>query len=401
MALEDKIEKLSTRVGKAINDLLPDTWYQRSDLPLAQKTSIQIYKTSVMINGKVYKNTTATTLALNSASSWDDSTYATASKRAGKDVRIYACAPASGTAPVFKLSINNSAPTGYSTQTSRQIGGFHCLCNAVGTIADHTLSGYAQGDILPASVWDLRHHAVSEYGSDGMVYCNGLWVDIYLAGWNGSELVSAWMAPIACGSTFGTNPALPDEGCSGESFAEEAAKVGKRLVTRDYFMAIAEGSNQRTNISVNSNPYRTGGYKDTKNIRMISNCGCEDCCGVCWQFTADLFDSGALVYDSLNGKLIQQLDTYETSNKKFNTRVADAREESVWEDTRTTLDTVPNTYNTSGRGSGVDTWLRRLLVGGSYSDGTVCGTRAVYATVFSSARNVAFGARLCAESYES
>ena len=77
-------------------------------------------------------------------------------------------------------------PYGYTATTSRKVGGFHCLCANVGTIAGHTLNGYVAGDILPASVWDLKHRPKSE--PEGMVYIDGIdmWVDIYLCSWSGS-----------------------------------------------------------------------------------------------------------------------------------------------------------------------------------------------------------------------
>ncbi len=142
---------------------------------------------------------------------------------------------------MFVLSLNSTVPTGYDAQNSRKIGGFHCLCASVGTISGHTLSGYAAGDILPLSVWDLLHRPVSE--PEGMVWIEGLgiWVDIYLGSYNGSKLVSAYGALTADGSS---SPAF-----HGEKFAEYAGLVGKRLVRRDEFIVFAKGSNEETSIS--------------------------------------------------------------------------------------------------------------------------------------------------------
>ena len=392
MALEDKIEDLSTRVGKAINDLLPDTWYQRSDLPLAQQTSIQIYKTSVMINGKVYKNTSATTLSLNTADSWDDSTYATASKRAGVDFYIYACVPASGTVPVFKLSANSTVPTGYSAETSRKIGGFHCLCFPVGTISGHPLSGYVMGDILPLSVWDLKFHATA--GSEGMVYKNGLWVDIYLASWDDTKLASKYKGVQAHGLKGA------DGGFSGESFEEYAHLIGKQLISREYFKVIAEGSNEMTNYLAGKYIASAGAHKDSARRRMISNCGCEDCCGLLWQWTSDVVESGATWYNSLDSNaVLQNQDAYYTANKYLTGRVAN-REESVWEYARTSSTEVPSTYTTSGKGSAIGL-LRRLRVGGPYNGSTNNGTRSVACDLLSSCKDQYTGARLVSLPYYS
>ena len=403
MSLETGITSLTNRVGKAINDLLPDTWYQRSDLPLAQQTSIKIYKTSVMINGKVYKNTSATTLSLNTSSSWDRSTYATAANRAGEDIYIYACVPASGTVPVFKLSANSTVPTGYSASTSRKIGGFHCLCLAVGTISGHTLSGYATGDILPLSVWDLKFHAVS--GSEGMIYKNGLWTDIYLAGWDGTKLVSNYCAQIADG-TFGTNPAN-GSGFSGESLEEYASYIGKSLISRQQFKAIAEGSNQRTVISTKADPVTSGGHKDTAGRRMISNCGCEDCCGAMYQWTSDLFDSSVIGYDTTGGSNTQiySHDSWYTTNKILNEHNScdPPREESVWETTRTSYGVQAPGYTSTGRGCGSGILLRRLVVGGSYtkSRAAYIGSRAVLGISLSSNTASTYSTRLVSLPYYS
>ena len=401
MALEDKIEDLSKRVGKAINLLIPDNWYQRSDLFLPQQTSVQIYRTSVMINSKVYKNTSATSLSLNTGSNWDNSSYATAASRAGKDVYIYACAP-SGTSmePIFKLSCNSTTPTGYTATNSRKIGGFHCLCAAVGTISGHTLTGYAQGDVLPASIWDLRHHAVC--GSEGMVFVNGVWVDIYLAGWDGTKLVSQYGATVADGSN-GASAADADGGFSGESFAEYATYVGKSLIDRQTFMAAAEGSNQKTTVSGSADPVTTGGHVDTNGVRMISNYGCEDCCGAYWQYTCELADSGAIWYDALNSNaVLQTADVFYTSAKQINNRIG-FREESVWEQSRSKLNTMPSAYGNaskgSGRGAAYSTLLRRRLVGADWASGIRCGTRSIKSDDLSSRRKGSSGARLMAKHY--
>ena len=84
---------------------------------------------------------------------------------------------------VYKISLNSTYPTGYTADTSYKLGGFHTLCYPVGTYAYswHPLYGYTDGNILPASIWDLRHRPISEPA--GMVYIDrlNLWCDIYLS----------------------------------------------------------------------------------------------------------------------------------------------------------------------------------------------------------------------------
>lgn len=265
-------------------------FYRRETLMSSNKTSITIYKnTMVNIDTKGYILQSDVTLDLTSASSWDDVTsvnYTMASNRAGRDFYVYACKPVRGIEPVLILSANSTVPDGYDQDTSRKIGGFHCLCRDVGTpvwsnpatIKDeaHWLSEYSTGDILPASIWDLSHRATSE--NEGMVYSyeTGMWFDIYLSSWDGTKLVSVFGGTTADGGSA--------KKFHGEMFAECAAQVKKELISRDNFIIVAKGSNERTNIHGSVDAGTTGGHVDTANRRMISNIGLEDCCGFLWQW---------------------------------------------------------------------------------------------------------------------
>ena len=183
------------------------------------------------------------------------------------------------------LSANSTVPTGYTESSSRKIGGFHCLCADVGTptwrnpatLKDeaHWLSGYVKGDILPYSVWDLLHRA--ESSNEGMVYSpeTHMWYDIYLASWDGSKLVSTFGGITADGAS--------SKPFHGEMFAECAGQISKELISRDEFIVVAKGSNERTTIHGSVDAGTAGGHVDTANRRMISNIGLEDCCGFLWQ----------------------------------------------------------------------------------------------------------------------
>ena len=168
--------------------------------------------------------------------------------RAGKDVYIYACWPSNVESgiPVFVASMNSTTPTGYNATNSRKIGGVHCLCADVGTIAGHPLSGYVAGDVLPASLWDLRHRPVS--APEGMVYIEplDLWADIYLNSWDGEKVVSEYRAVIA-------------DGASSRSYhwwrwAEEFNLLKKRLPHRWEFRELADGSPEAVNIQGSAGP---------------------------------------------------------------------------------------------------------------------------------------------------
>ncbi len=318
-------------------DVLPSVNYVRDELFTADRTSITIPQyTQVRIGSKGYTNMSPVTLQLASV--------ATAANRKGRDVYLYACAPTSGIEPVFVLSMNSTVPTGYTAENSRKIGGFHCLCANVGTIADHMLSGFVAGDILPASVWDLRHRAFSE--NEGMVYDPRLhlWVDIYLASFDAARnnVVSVYNGNVITGTT------PSDRALMGESFVDFLCMAQKRLPWRFEFQMFAVSSNTNTNILGGTVPETTGGHVDMANRRIISYIGVEDTCGVFWQWTNDLFEGGT--YGTI-GNNQQWLNGY-SWNMGINNSVG-------------------------GDGSAYG-FLRRALVGGRWDGGSYCGRRCVH-----------------------
>ncbi|WP_428568701.1 MAG: hypothetical protein ACP59X_09885 [Solidesulfovibrio sp. DCME] len=147
--------------------------------------------------------------------------------RAGKDFYLYAIESASGAS--ILVSPRSTYPTGYTEATSRKIGGFHCLCTDVGVISGHPLSGYVAGDILPASVWDLKHRPVC--APEGMVYVAGInrWVDIYLASVSGGKLVSVNGGAIADGASA--------TAFHWYKFSQWLGAIGKRMPTQHDFVA--------------------------------------------------------------------------------------------------------------------------------------------------------------------
>lgn len=259
----------------------------------------------------------------------------TASARAGKDVYIYACWPSNVESgiPVFVASMNSTTPTGYNATNSRKIGGVHCLCADVGTIAGHPLSGYVAGDVLPASLWDLRHRPVS--APEGMVYIEplDLWADIYLNSWDGEKVVSEYGAVIA-------------DGGSSRSYhwwrwVEEFNTLKKRLPHRWEFRELADGSPEAVSIQGSADPNTTGGHTATNSQRIISKYGCEDCTGVLWQWGSDLTTQGAI-----NG----------WAGYSYNSSI------------------VPTETN---RGGEYYATTYAALFGGGWVDGSYCGSRSV------------------------
>ena len=270
-------------------------YYRRPQLPYVSSsnhTSIVIpANTQVNINDIGYISTSDTIISCSSFT------------RNGKDIYIYACAPSdsSSTKPTFVLSLDSTAPSGYTTTTSRKIGGFHCLCASVGTISGHTLSGYVAGDILPLSIWDLLHRPVSS--PEGMVWVEGLniWVDIYPTGLSNGNLVSQYGATIADGAS---SPMYHKY-----RFIEELGKIGKRPSSFTEFVVFAKGSNEGTNISGSSDPKTCGGHKDTAGRRMISNYGIEDCCGAMWYTTISVIKEPNFGNSSWNSQYNSSVDS--------------------------------------------------------------------------------------------
>lgn len=201
----------------------------------------------------------------------------------GRDYYIYLCylAP-SGAAHLptasIVVSLNSTFPSGFSALNSRKIGGFHTLCSAVGTIAGHPLSGFAAGDILPASFWDLRHRPTCS--PEGMVYVRELdfWADIYLQSGTGINTKSVYLGTITDTQNF-------------SSHIEDLFRVGKVPLSDEDFSCAAEGSNQKTIIAGGADPGTTGAHTDTAGRRMISNYGLEDCCGALFQWVRGLYSS--------------------------------------------------------------------------------------------------------------
>ena len=319
--------------------------YHRVALPSSAKTTISITQTVLAIGGAVYDG--AGSLNLASESDWDDSTYATASNRAGKDFYIYACV-ADGVLK-FVLSANKDNPVGYTTATCRKIGGFHCLCVDVGTIENHPLSDYVAGDILPASMWDLLHRCKGD--NEGMVYDedDDVWLGIYLLSYEDGRAVSKYNGVVLDGTS------TPK--AHGLWFTETLAKQKMRLpYLHEYFNAL-KGCQEGVNISESKDWNTTGGHVYTNNVRCISNIGLEDPTGFMWQWTNNYGMAGGSSWGS----------------SSYDAKVDDV-----------------NRGNSYG-----NLWLPRI--GGFWSDGVNCGSRSVNGSAIAAYTALNVGARSASE----
>ena len=264
---------------------------------------------AVNINRNGYVLESSVEIDLSDSSSWDDTSttdWTAAVNREGKDFYIYVCEPNSGTVPDFILSPNSTIPDSMPSgdtpteDNTRKIGGFHCLCADVGTnVANpaddppldelnrafvshditgntHWMTGFVAGDILPFSIWDLLHRP-ADWSPEGLFFdaLSKRWLFIYLASWDGQQMVSAYGATIADGDS---NPAFHwynfDELLPG-------------LPLQGIFSKASRGSPQAVNIDGGSDPGTTGGHSATDGNRIISLCGGEDMTGVLWQWGAE------------------------------------------------------------------------------------------------------------------
>lgn len=230
-------------------------YYSRPSLPeilsaitaAGRRTLVVPAKLSTVLSVSDFYLPSATNINLDVAASWDTTSgidYTVASARAGKNFYIYA------TIMGIFLSANATVPTGYTAANSRKIGGFHCLCLSVGTIAGHSLTGFITGDILPGSIWDLIWKPICN--PEGMVYSEAadVWVDIYLQSGTGTNTRSEYGATIT-----DTRPYWDHQ--------DDLAAVGKRMLLDAEFQQIALGGNEQTNIAGASDPVTTGGHRDT------------------------------------------------------------------------------------------------------------------------------------------
>lgn len=262
---------------------------------------------------------------------------------AGKDYHIYLVTNADNTANLV-VSNNATYPAGANAANSRRIGGFHTLCADVGSAQDatHPLYNANARDILPQSIWDLLHRPRT-CEPQGMVFDpqTKIWVDIYLQSGTGVNTASVFGGSITHTSTF-------------DDHQEDFNAVGKRMLTDAEFSSIALGTLGGVNIKNSTNPVITGGHLNTNDKRIISNIGCEDCCGVFWQWIGH---ASAQAYNIVS----HNADGTVKNSIALN-----------WE-------TNPNTDRDGRDGGKQYLPSNAVLAGGSWANSSSCGFRCRYA----------------------
>ena len=163
---------------------------------------------------------------------------------AGKDYYVYACNTA-GTLS-FKVSLNSTNPTGFTAANSRKLGGFHTLCADIDN-AGHTLTGFNANDILPASIWDLKHRPISE--PEGRIYDEGtgIWSFIYMATGTGASCASTYGAAVTATRNW-------------MDFVDDGHAVKSRLLSDTEYASMMAGVPEEAQVWDRSDPATAGGH---------------------------------------------------------------------------------------------------------------------------------------------
>ena len=245
---------------RTIDTSFPSTWYWADTSFYAKAVSVAADRYTLLspnamqidIGGSSYTLSTQVSIDLSTAANWDDyaddgdwdsTNYTTAANRAGKDFYVFAVTPLSGTAPRFLLSANSTTPLGgYDEDTSRKVGGFHCLCSSMstpGTRANST--AYVIGStILSGSYWyrstcNKAWVASTAFSSGDLVFGGSNVYECTTAGtsaasvptWPGSGTVTdggaVWTFRGASGASLTSGGSAPTFGTTLDGFTRDGS----------------------------------------------------------------------------------------------------------------------------------------------------------------------------------
>lgn len=212
---------------------------------------------------------------------------------AGTDYAIYACADGS-----LVASSSFTAPAGYTTANSRQIGGFHY---APGGNAAARAGGNTTPTINEYSLWDLKWRPRCLDPRGMTLIAGGFWCDIYLLGVdhqiNGTSkngvTIADGASPPKLPAVFGGNGSTTYSTLNWWEAQEVLRAYGKRPLTYDEFAAAAYGTTEA--VSRNSVDAGTTGLNTSnanQDERFTSKWGVIQSSGVMWIWGAN-FGGGA------------------------------------------------------------------------------------------------------------
>ena len=197
----------------------------------------------------------------------------------GKNYALYLVPNETYTGVELKVSLNQTAPNGYSPLDTRRIAGWHTECADVGTItwdSDHPLSGWLAGDILPQSVWTLYHRPYAPPAA-GVVYVEcgrPFWRTIY------DHSGTLETTNFEYGGTITRNRTF-------YGHFKDMAAVGFSLPTYEQAALSGIGCEELKAVmgKAESSITTAGGHINESSHRIVSRVGAEDCVGCTWKPT--------------------------------------------------------------------------------------------------------------------
>jgi len=210
----------------------------------------------------------------------------------GDDIYLYAVQHASGVAQIV-ASKNSTVPTGYTSDNSRKIGGFHY--GRVRAIADaYSAAATLTTQIIPNSVWDVKHRPKCDPTGMVEVIPGSVWLSIYLM----SEDVVAW-PDTTIRSAYNAAPLTGTEGYSYYDYDRLLRNSGMRTPTYAEMIAGAYGVPEgATGAAARQNTGDHAGY----GFGAVSCLGLDQPAGNLYQVLDQFYDrvSGTGWKDDLN-----------------------------------------------------------------------------------------------------
>lgn len=386
-----------------------------------------------------------TELDLNEADSWDTiaTNYTVPVTRAGKSFFLYACRPASGRVPIFKVSASSSAPSGYTTTTSRKISGFDCLpyvtaptwlastARSLNYVTQPTTpdpnrylykvtTAGTSGETEPT--WPTTPGATVVNGTItytcvanacqnldanhpyknhemGSIIFNSIWdlwdrpscdlrqgmVKNSLTPWDGvkKQWIDIHLASGTGGSCTSVFNATIKDSVKWYSFVEYGRLQGKRLMFPPEFQNAAYGGNEETNIAGSADPVSCIFPLDTAGKSMISYIGAIMMCGGLYQWGL----GGGYRFDAAAAHTHQVVVSGEAQTVTSGAASADVAPAFSY-------------YDLPGKGSiykqGTYGYIEPIF-GGGWSDAANCGSQYQDLTNWPGALSSAIGGRFLAE----
>lgn len=284
LELIDKVNELITNYNYfSLEDITKNKFVAATDRRKIKIAAGTFLKLEVASTGTTLWYTNLEDLELNVESLLDSGS----TLQPGKNYALYLVPNTAGDGVDLKVSLNQTAPNGYTTGDTRRIAGWHTMCRDVGTISwytNHPLSGWLAGDIIPTSVWTLFHRPYASPAA-GVIYVenNGkpFWRTIYDHSGTLTGTNFEYGGTITRSRTFyghmqdmqAVGFSLPDyEQCAVSGIGCEALKA-------------VSGKAESSIITA-------GGHLNESNHRITSVVGAEDCCGCTWKITKDLTCAG-------------------------------------------------------------------------------------------------------------